>query len=58
MKKTISIIAILLFAFSCSGKVIDVKSPCVSTEDGPCGKKRSINNWWINNSSVKQQLNS
>ena len=29
-------------------KVVDIKSPCVSNEGGPCGPKKSINNWWIN----------
>ena len=33
---------------SCSdGNVIDIKSPCVSLEDGPCGPKRPINDWWL-----------
>lgn len=26
-------------------KVIDVKSPCVSGEDGPCGPKIPVNTW-------------
>lgn len=58
MKKTISVLAVLFFAFSCSSKVVDVKSPCVSTDDGPCGPKKSINNWWLNNSQNNQKQNS
>jgi len=50
MKKIISILAVFFFAVSCSGKVIDVKSPCVSTDDGPCGTKKPINDWWLKNS--------
>ena len=26
-------------------KVIDVKSPCVSNEGGPCGPKKLVNTW-------------
>ncbi len=36
----------LLFA-SCSQPTIDVKSPCVSLDEGPCGPKRSVNDWWM-----------
>jgi hypothetical protein len=32
---------------SCSTKVVDIKSPCVSNEEGPCGPKKPINDWWI-----------
>lgn len=55
MKKIISILAVLFFTSACSNNVIDVKSPCVSNEDGPCGKKQPINDWWLKNSSSKQQ---
>ncbi len=50
MKKIISIILLLTFAGACSGKVIDVKSPCVSNETGPCGPKKPINDWWMKRS--------
>jgi hypothetical protein len=31
---------------SCTtNKVIDVKSPCVSNEGGPCGPKKPVNTW-------------
>ncbi len=36
-------------AMSCSTQSVDIKSPCVSTDEGPCGPKRSINNWWLKN---------
>lgn len=39
----------LLFS-SCTKRVIDVKSPCVSNEGGPCGPKMPINDWWLKNS--------
>lgn len=33
---------------SCANKnVIDIKSPCVSLDSGPCGPKRPINDWWL-----------
>jgi len=57
MKKLI-LLVILSFTISCSSKVVDVKSPCVSNEDGPCGPKMPINDWWMKNSSKTQQQNS
>ncbi|MBU6139974.1 MAG: hypothetical protein KGP29_00250 [Proteobacteria bacterium] len=48
MKKII-LFAILFCAASCNNKVIDIKSPCVSTEDGPCGPKKPVNEWWLKN---------
>jgi hypothetical protein len=53
MKKLI-LTLILCFAASCQHKVIDIKSPCVSTEDGPCGPKKPINDWWLKNSKNSQ----
>jgi hypothetical protein len=38
--------------------VIDVKSPCVSTEDGPCGPKRPVNDWWIKGTPNSKNTNS
>ncbi len=49
MKKILFILLALVAVSSCARKSIDVKSPCVSLEDGPCGPKRSINNWWLKN---------
>jgi hypothetical protein len=49
-----NIILLLLFIsiFSCSSnKVVDLKSPCVSIEDGPCGSKKPINDWWLKEKS-------
>lgn len=51
MKKII-LLATLLCTMSCSTKVIDIKSPCVSTEEGPCGPKRSVNDWWIESKQI------
>ena len=47
MKKLVAILIILCFTASCKSKVVDIKSPCVSLEDGPCGPKKSINDWWL-----------
>jgi hypothetical protein len=58
MIKKILILTMLFFSFSCSTKVIDIKSPCVSSEDGPCGKKIQINDWWIKNSAKTSNQNS
>lgn len=34
---------------SCTApKTVNVKSPCVSTDDGPCGPRKSVNaNWMV-----------
>lgn len=49
-KKTMLKYFIFLCTFltlqSCTAnRVIEVKSPCVSGQDGPCGPKRYINTW-------------
>ena len=45
LKYTVLIMG-LIFVQSCTAaKVIDVKSPCVSTEDGPCGPRKPVNTW-------------
>lgn len=50
MKKIILIFFVLSVAVSCSQrKNVDVRSPCVSTEVGPCGQKKSVNDWWLKN---------
>lgn len=54
MKKFLILILLSLVVSSCSGgRVMDVKSPCVSTEDGPCGPRKSVNDWWLKNNSLK-----
>jgi len=53
MKKIIFILMALTLFVSCSQRrTIDVKSPCVSNEDGPCGPKRLINDWWLKDSNI------
>lgn len=50
MKKVILALALFVLVSACATKAIDIKSPCVSKEDGPCGPKRPINEWWLKNS--------
>jgi hypothetical protein len=47
MKNFLILALFLCVLSSCSTKVVDIKSPCVSSEDGPCGPKKPINDWWI-----------
>ncbi len=49
MKRSIaSIILLLTILSSCTKKMVDIKSPCVSIEqESPCGPKKPINEWWI-----------
>jgi len=48
--KIFVIFIVASFTSSCKNRVVDVKSPCVSTEDGPCGQKKPINDWWLKHS--------
>lgn len=50
MKKVVLVLSLLMLISSCKNKTIDIKSPCVSTDDGPCGTKKPINDWWLKNS--------
>jgi hypothetical protein len=44
--KCVVVLLLLVFVQSCvNTKVVDVKSPCVSGSDGPCGPKIPINTW-------------
>lgn len=53
MKKIIIALLLASTIVSCSSsKTIDVKSPCVSNEDGPCGPKKPVNDWWLNKTNV------
>lgn len=46
MSKYFLFVVLFLVLQSCTAnKVIEVKSPCVSTEDGPCGPRKPINTW-------------
>ena len=46
MSKYFLFVVLFLVLQSCTAnKVIEVKSPCVSTEDGPCGPRKLINTW-------------
>ncbi len=48
--KISTIFLALILISSCSTKTLDIKSPCVSNDDGPCGPKKPINNWWLDKS--------
>lgn len=51
MRKLLSallLVSCVLCLQSCTApKTVNVKSPCVSGEDGPCGPKKSINAHWM-----------
>lgn len=47
MKNILFAIMLLISVSACSNKVVDVKSPCVSNNGGPCGPKKPINDWWL-----------
>lgn len=40
-------LAMTLIAGCGSNKRDDLKSPCVGTEDSPCGVKHDVNAWWL-----------
>ena len=37
----------------CSSRPVDVKSPCVSAEGGPCGHRKNVNEQWMKESYGK-----
>ena len=40
------VLFVLVLIQSCArSKVVDVKSPCVSGKNGPCGVRKPINTW-------------
>lgn len=45
----IAIITLLAIAAlsGCSTKKDVLRSPCVGVDGSPCGPKRSVNGWWI-----------
>ncbi len=46
MSKYFLMLVLFLILQSCTAnKVIEVKSPCVSGDGGPCGPRRPINTW-------------
>lgn len=46
MYKYLLILLAFLMLQSCTAnKVIEVKSPCVSGQDGPCGPRKAVNTW-------------
>lgn len=47
MRKWIVLMVAGVLLSACSAHRDDLTSPCVSTDDGPCGPKRSVNGWWM-----------
>jgi hypothetical protein len=43
MKKFLTLTLLFSFIVSCSSNDEDLKSPCVSLEEGPCGPKKPVN---------------
>lgn len=41
------VFAMTLIAGCNSKKREDLRSPCVGTEESPCGIKRDVNSWWM-----------
>jgi len=40
--RVLLLLSLVLIAPACSNKVEDLKSPCVSAEDGPCDRRPVI----------------
>ncbi|MDR0571493.1 MAG: hypothetical protein LBG48_01435 [Rickettsiales bacterium] len=48
LAKYLVLLLMLVFLQSCvNTKVIDVKSPCVSADGGPCGPRKPVNTWLL-----------
>jgi hypothetical protein len=53
MKQLIIAFLLSFLLSACSGgRTMDVKSPCVSKKDGPCGPRIPVNDWWLNKQSI------
>jgi hypothetical protein len=51
--KKLILFCLLAALSSCGGgKVLDIKSPCVSNNDGPCGPRKPVNDWWIKDKKI------
>ncbi len=44
-KYILYLIVINLITSCTSTKIVDVKSPCVDGENGPCGPRKPVNTW-------------
>jgi hypothetical protein len=51
-KKLIFLCLVATLSSCTGGKVLDIKSPCVSTKDGPCGPRQPVNDWWLKNNKI------
>lgn len=47
MAKVIVFVLALTFLAGCAEKREDLRSPCVGTENSPCGPRRDVNAWWL-----------
>ncbi|MDR3289696.1 MAG: DUF2706 domain-containing protein [Rickettsiales bacterium] len=46
MRKYLLFLLVFVIFQSCTAnRIIEVKSPCVSTDDGPCGPRKPVNTW-------------
>jgi hypothetical protein len=45
MNKLLILILLSTFTLACSKNNEDLKSPCVSLDNGPCGPKKPVNVW-------------
>ncbi len=50
MKIRTAITFALMFGMlaGCSFPHTDLKSPCVGADGSPCGPRRPVNDWWLN----------
>lgn len=47
MLRIMMIVLAMTMVVGCSKQRDDLRSPCVGTDDSPCGVKRSVNAWWL-----------
>jgi len=45
----ICVVASLIGLQGCKKKSPELKSPCVGIEGSPCGPRRPVNDWWLEN---------
>jgi len=52
MKKAFVILVALFIMQGCTNKAPELKSPCVGTEDSPCGLRIPVNDHWLKGSKA------
>ena len=51
IRTALTVVFLLGLLASCSLPHTDLKSPCVGIEGSPCGPRKPVNDWWLNDNA-------